>query len=774
MATIPAGDARAQLILSVIDGHFGAQTCSVAAVLLVKGGATLQTLLAQFCAPQVPTHQRLSKEVLCSSLLVLQQHCCLILEQPPDFSSIADVLTVKNAKGANARRKAPAAVIYMIDTDMVLNRLRIGRVIYHASKTLKLDRIGELVIEEIFMNGRQTFQQLRADVDARASNEAKKEGSNQTLNNETRYKQIHSAFDSLVKHGLIVRIDELHVVQQIVLKLPARNRGKKGSGSASTFGGAGRKGRYSDDEDEDEDEDEEDEDGLGADDKNGHSKFSRLRRKRAAINLANGSRFAVGDGEWKEEACGFGPLTEERIYDADAEARARSLELASLSSSLTPMANAGAEPKMVNIKIEDLTGIDDDAALGAQKVGSSAHVTSHKKNVVLSDDDDDDDDDNDDDDDDDKGDIGVGGGVSSSGRGRKRKATGSATDAALSEQKIDVLATAAASHSSSSSSSSTSSCQQYPPSQERAGLFSIGWKQLVLEETKVACVRFASERINTRAGKVLRAILDVPNCQLNTPVAPATTSAASSAARILEQYERQESVADLDLATLKKILQMLVNDYTVEEVAGVDGGAEYRVAVGEIISKLRRKTVQSIAVARFGIPTARIVEMLTTRDEFMEQQRVSDVAIMPAREAKENLFKLYKDRWIDYREVNKRLDFSSSSSLYFWKIDQKVIRQNILDHCFRAILNMRNRFVAAHIHHSVSYPFNSHPPLPSTPFLRRRMQIQLDELTPVNRYSSDKSSSNLASSISSSAMSVVDRLDKAVVSLDQTVLIFQM
>ena len=77
--------------------------------------------------------------------------------------------------------------------------------------------------------------------------------------------------------------------------------------------------------------------------------------------------------------------------------------------------------------------------------------------------------------------------------------------------------------------------------------------------------------------------------------------------------------------------------------------------------------------------------------------------------------------------------------------------------------------------HSLTYPSTLTFPMPSLPpTIRRRTQIQLDELTPVDRYSSDKSSSNIASSISSSAMSVVDRLDKAVVNLDQTVLVFQM
>jgi DNA-directed RNA polymerase III subunit RPC3 len=46
-------------------------------------------------------------------------------------------------------------------------------------------------------------------------------------------------------------------------------------------------------------------------------------------------------------------------------------------------------------------------------------------------------------------------------------------------------------------------------------------------------------------------------------------------------------------------------------------------------------------VDRFGNLSARILEMLQ-RKKYLEQQSIADLAIIPAREARERLYKLFK------------------------------------------------------------------------------------------------------------------------------------
>ena len=117
----------------------------------------------------------------------------------------------------------------------------------------------------------------------------------------------------------------------------------------------------------------------------------------------------------------------------------------------------------------------------------------------------------------------------------------------------------------------------------------------------------------------------------------------------------------------------------------VQGGPMYTVNMDGIIRTLRHRTLHSIAVDRFGNLSARIVELLQRKkwehtfdifediisqsvscndrwlsystffsflyswlwsipliSRFLEQQNIADLAIIPAREARERLYKLFK------------------------------------------------------------------------------------------------------------------------------------
>lgn len=59
-----------------------------------------------------------------------------------------------------------------------------------------------------------------------------------------------------------------------------------------------------------------------------------------------------------------------------------------------------------------------------------------------------------------------------------------------------------------------------------------------------------------------------------------------------------------------------------------------------IFLSLRRRTIHSIAIGRFGPQSARILELLL-RNSYLEQQQVTDKVILPARETRERLYSLF-------------------------------------------------------------------------------------------------------------------------------------
>jgi len=648
-------DSSLLLVLNIIGDHFGEQTRDVATMLLNQRGCTLSFLVSRFCGARVQTNSKglQTKESVCSSLLVLQQHGCLLSELPPDV--VEAVMASASSGLADGARKRSAAsienqrVIYSIHTSMVLNRLRIGKLGYHVHHLLGFGRLGELVMEELFMNGRQSFQQLRADVDARASADT----ADDTLQGDDRFKNIQKTFDALVARGFIIKAEELQLKRKAILKLPPKTRGAKNKrhlqGSFGTVGSI-KRGRGGDDDGDDDDEfysgDEDDDDELPAE--------MRPQRNRARGESFLANRW-MGDGEWKED-CGFGPITEEVIYDADRLARAKR------EAAEAAKADALSEH---NIKIEDLTTDDLEAAPSKQSDESASlkkganDATSGIMDVEDSD---------------------------------SKRAGGDFLNAPAF---ID----------------------------ERGGLWMIGWDQLIVEELKNACVRYTTERMQAKAGRVVKIILDGSEANLQTPVSIGDSSGPLTLMAIFDEYKRKyptsaEAVAaaaaatsasdftekTLDLPTLKKLIQLLIEDNILAETNTVIGipalvGAreskvEYKVKVGEIIHNLKRKTFHSIAATRFGLSTARILELLLNNGELMEQQKLSDLAIMPGREARENLYKLYKDQWIDYRDVPKRNDYNPVSTNYYWTLDQNRIKAVVLDHCYKTVLNLRIRCVS--------------------------------------------------------------------------------
>jgi len=149
----------------------------------------------------------------------------------------------------------------------------------------------------------------------------------------------------------------------------------------------------------------------------------------------------------------------------------------------------------------------------------------------------------------------------------------------------------------------------------------------------------------------------------------------------------------LDLTTLQMLLNVLVADTSLSACRGyntsTDGAkGEYVANTGSMISILQRKTIHSIAKARYGVQTARLVELMLSRDEWMEQTVLGDIAILPAREAREKLYLLYRDKWVDFREISKRSDYNPQSTYYFWRVDYTHLRGIVLEHSYRGILNL--------------------------------------------------------------------------------------
>lgn len=52
---------------------------------------------------------------------------------------------------------------------------------------------------------------------------------------------------------------------------------------------------------------------------------------------------------------------------------------------------------------------------------------------------------------------------------------------------------------------------------------------------------------------------------------------------------------------------------------------------------------------------------------------------------------MYRDKWVDFLEVSKRIDYNPSSTFYFWYLDQAKLLNSILQTLYKSIYNVRLR-----------------------------------------------------------------------------------
>jgi hypothetical protein len=119
--------------------------------------------------------------------------------------------------------------------------------------------------------------------------------------------------------------------------------------------------------------------------------------------------------------------------------------------------------------------------------------------------------------------------------------------------------------------------------------------------------------------------------------------------------------------------------------------------VAEVVEAVRGRLIHDIAEEKFGKESARIVELLL-KQPYLEQQKLSEMAILPARGGRERLYDLLKHQWVEYVELSKRADYNPSSTFFFWKLNRKKLTRTLVDELYGCMLHLRLR---RHMEHAL-------------------------------------------------------------------------
>jgi len=115
------------------------------------------------------------------------------------------------------------------------------------------------------------------------------------------------------------------------------------------------------------------------------------------------------------------------------------------------------------------------------------------------------------------------------------------------------------------------------------------------------------------------------------------------------------------------------------------GSAFFSVNLIEVMDKLIQSCVASIVNDRFGANCARIFRLLCSKK--LQQKQIEETAMIPAKDAKECTYNLFKDGLVKILQLPKQADYVPSGTLFIFHVDIEEVCRTLLQRCYQAITN---------------------------------------------------------------------------------------
>ncbi|XP_050186364.1 DNA-directed RNA polymerase III subunit RPC3 isoform X3 [Myiozetetes cayanensis] len=124
--------------------------------------------------------------------------------------------------------------------------------------------------------------------------------------------------------------------------------------------------------------------------------------------------------------------------------------------------------------------------------------------------------------------------------------------------------------------------------------------------------------------------------------------------------------------------------------SGDSGGGTYTVNLHKALASLATATLESIVEERFGSRCARIFRLLL-RKKHLEQKQVEDFAMIPAKEAKDMLYRMLSENLVSLQEIPKTPDHAPSRTFYLYTVNVAAATRMLLHRCYKSVANLMER-----------------------------------------------------------------------------------
>ncbi|NXI83536.1 RPC3 polymerase, partial [Rhipidura dahli] len=207
-----------------------------------------------------------------------------------------------------------------------------------------------------------------------------------------------------------------------------------------------------------------------------------------------------------------------------------------------------------------------------------------------------------------------------------------------------------------------------------------------------ALVSAVASRMDQTSSEVVRTMLRMSEV---------TTASGASHTQPLSSNEIFRSLPagyNIGKQVLDQYLALLADD-PLEFVgkSGDSGGGTYTVKVTRGPRAARAPpgpfqypSLILLLLRRFGSRCARIFRLLL-RKKHLEQKQVEDFAMIPAKEAKDMLYRMLSENLVSLQEIPKTPDHAPSRTFYLYTVNVMAAARMLLHRCYKSVANLMER-----------------------------------------------------------------------------------
>ncbi|KAM8986200.1 DNA-directed RNA polymerase III subunit RPC3 isoform 2-T2 [Guaruba guarouba] len=200
-----------------------------------------------------------------------------------------------------------------------------------------------------------------------------------------------------------------------------------------------------------------------------------------------------------------------------------------------------------------------------------------------------------------------------------------------------------------------------------------------------AIVSAVANRMDQTSSEIVRTMLRMSEVTTSS-YAPYTQPLSSN-----EIFRSLPAGYNIGKQVLDQYLTLLADD-PLEFVgkARDSGGGMFTVNLHKALASLATATLESIVEERFGSRCARIFRLLL-RKKYLEQKQVEDFAMIPAKEAKDMLYRMLSENLVALQEIPKTPDHAPSRTFYLYTVNVPAAARMLLHRCYKSVANLMER-----------------------------------------------------------------------------------